>query len=130
MGFSIPLATHSSLRKSRKYADLFFRILARSLKMFAIGLMLNSRYGVELSSLRIMGVLQRISICYFVVSSLELCFFKRIHRTYFSAADFFVLSLVGVWTWIVFFLSIQGCPKGSIHDYNFSKEDSNNTRFN
>ena len=66
MGFSIPIVTNSSLKKSKQSeADLFFKIISRSLKMFVIGLMLNSRYGVELSHLRLLGVLQRISICYF-----------------------------------------------------------------
>lgn len=118
MGFNIPIGINSSLIKSKKSgADLYLKIISRSLKMFAIGLMLNSRYGVELSHLRILGVLQRISICYFVVSSLELFMFKRIYSNrysaiFFSAADFIFIIILIVWLWFVFFLDVPGCPTG------------------
>ena len=118
MGFSIPIVTNSSLKKSKQSeADLFFKIISRSLKMFVIGLMLNSRYGVELSHLRLLGVLQRISICYFLVSCLEFFMFKRIYSNrysalFFSPADFFFIAILVAWIWFVFFLNVPGCPIG------------------
>lgn len=79
MGFSIPLSTHSLLNKPNANRwSIFSRILLRSIKMFLIGLILNSRFGVELVNLRIFGVLQRIAMCYFIVATIELIFYTKI----------------------------------------------------
>jgi heparan-alpha-glucosaminide N-acetyltransferase len=113
MGFSIPLLVHKSSNNNSK---VFTKILTRSLKMFLIGVMLNSRYGTELSQLRILGVLQRISICYFVVSSLELFSFKKIYNNnsiqLFSVCDVFIIAIAVFWSLIVFFLPVPNCPTG------------------
>lgn len=115
MGFSVPIATNS-LKKANTQFSLFIKIAARSLKMFVIGVMLNSRHGVQLSDLRIFGVLQRISICYFIVTCLELLMFKRIYKnnstSRFSLADLCILAIVFIWYLIVFYLEIPGCPSG------------------
>jgi heparan-alpha-glucosaminide N-acetyltransferase len=79
MGFSIPLSTNSLLKRDdTKRIKIFLKILLRTVKMFAIGLMLNSRFGVELGKLRIFGVLQRISLCYLFVATMELLFYRKI----------------------------------------------------
>ena len=43
-------------------------ILIRSLKLFCLGLMVNSIHESHLSRLRVPGVLQRLAICYLVIS--------------------------------------------------------------
>jgi heparan-alpha-glucosaminide N-acetyltransferase len=79
MGFSIPLSTNSLLKRDdTKRLKIFQKIFVRTLKMFAIGIMLNSRFGVELSKLRIFGVLQRIALCYFFVATMELLLYRKI----------------------------------------------------
>jgi len=49
-----------------------FRILRRTVILFALGLFLNSYPMFQLSNLRIPGVLQRIAICYFFTSLIVL----------------------------------------------------------
>jgi heparan-alpha-glucosaminide N-acetyltransferase len=79
MGFSIPLSMNSMLNKPNvKRLEILKKVLIRFIKMFAIGIMLNTRYGVRLNDLRIFGVLQRIALCYLVVSILELIFYRPI----------------------------------------------------
>lgn len=47
---------------------LFLKVVRRTLILFALGLFLNGFPNFDFSSIRIMGVLQRISICYFFAS--------------------------------------------------------------
>jgi predicted acyltransferase len=47
---------------------LFWRILRRSALLFAVGVFLNGYPRFDLSTLRVMNVLQRIAICYFLAS--------------------------------------------------------------
>ena len=47
---------------------LFWKVVRRSLILFALGLFLNGFPTFDLSTIRIMGVLQRIAICYFFAS--------------------------------------------------------------
>lgn len=115
MGFTVPIVISSSLSKET-LRQVFSKILSRSLKLFAIGVMLNSRHGVQLSNLRIFGVLQRISICYLVTASLELFMFKKIYKnntvSKISLADLVIILIALVWNAIVFYLDVPGCPKG------------------
>ncbi|CAF0779458.1 unnamed protein product [Brachionus calyciflorus] len=127
MGFSIPLSTNSLLKKyPTKRLKIFKKILIRTLKMFFIGIMLNSRFGVMLENLRIFGVLQRIAICYFVVATLELFLYKDIKiddskkgwklflsDVIWSKFHFIFVILIAI-TWILlsYLITVPGCPKG------------------
>ena len=127
MGFSIPLATHSLLSKPNASRwSIFYRITIRSIKMFLIGIVYGSRYGVKLDELRIFGVLQRIACCYFLVATLELILYHKIDldstkknlRYYlydliWSWLHMVVVGLVVfVWFMLTYFVQIEGCPKG------------------
>lgn len=46
-------------------------LLQRSVKLFLIGLCLNTSKGPHLEDIRIMGVLQRFGIAYFVVATIH-----------------------------------------------------------
>jgi heparan-alpha-glucosaminide N-acetyltransferase len=132
MGFSVPLSTNTLLgRADAKKSALFVKVAARSLKMFCIGLMLNSKNGVELANLRYFGVFQRIALCYFFVATLEIVLHRNIDRTraltflsdlVWSKFHFLVVfSLAAVWHWLVFNMAVPGCPvgylgPGGLHD--------------
>ncbi|MBE1301988.1 MAG: DUF1624 domain-containing protein [Alteromonadaceae bacterium] len=59
-------------------SESLFKVLKRSLILFTIGVLLNAfPFTSEFESLRLMGVLQRIAICYFVVCIFALMFSKR-----------------------------------------------------
>jgi len=49
-----------------------FRVLRRTIVLFALGLFLNSFPTFQMSNIRIPGVLQRIAICYFFASLIVL----------------------------------------------------------
>ena len=127
MGFSIPLSVHSILKKPKSSKiKLLFKIFIRTLKMFGIGLILNTSWGIEIENLRIFGVLQRIAICYIFMASLETIFYKTVvppkskNKLLFYLSDFIwsskqtivVLLVNTAWFLITFLLEVPGCPKG------------------
>ena len=127
MGVSVPISMNSMLRKpDSKRFRIFSRILYRSFKLFLIGFILVSKFDFKISDARIFGVLQRISICYFFVATLELIFWKPIDsikernnwrdhfKDLFYAIPHFVFIhlLVFVWFMIVYLLPVPGCPTG------------------
>ena len=62
--------------------------------MFAIGILLNTRYGVRLTELRIFGVLQRISLCYLFVAGVELALYKPIEIDKFKRSKYYFADLI------------------------------------
>ncbi|EAS02013.2 heparan-alpha-glucosaminide N-acetyltransferase, putative (macronuclear) [Tetrahymena thermophila SB210] len=64
-GMAITLAIKHNGNKKQQ----FFRILERFVKLFVIGVALNAACANYKQQFRIMGVLQRIAICYFVTST-------------------------------------------------------------
>ena len=132
MGVGIALSTNALLKKPNPNKwDIFKKIFVRSVKMFIIGIMLNSRFGVKLVDLRIMGVMQRIGICYFVTASIELVFFREFKE---SAADdeerrkswkyylndiiapwrqwLAMSALLLIWFLVVFLVDVPDCGRG------------------
>jgi len=95
MGFSIPLSTNSMLSKPNpNRLEILKKILIRFIKMFAIGIMLNTRYGVKLSELRIFGVLQRIALCYLIVATVELVFYRPIKIENLKGIKYYMADLI------------------------------------
>src|ERR1041385_2285551 len=62
VGATIPFAFAN--RAARGDGRLHRRILRRALLLFALGLLLNGFPYYNLSTIRIMGILQRIALCY------------------------------------------------------------------
>ncbi|XP_053559177.1 heparan-alpha-glucosaminide N-acetyltransferase [Bombina bombina] len=130
MGTSISLSLNSMLRKGNSRLKLFWKVLWRSIQLFLIGLfVINQNYcngPLSWSDIRIMGVLQRLSITYLVVSVLELLFAKPIpetlpqNRTCFLLQDvvlfwpqwLLVFVLEACWLCLTFLLPVPGCPLG------------------
>jgi len=67
-GVAIPYSFADRLRRDPGRGSLFWHILRRSALLFVIGLFLNGFPKFDLSAWRIMGILQRIAICYFLAS--------------------------------------------------------------
>jgi predicted acyltransferase len=65
MAFSFAKYTSGELRPTK---DVYLKILRRSLILFALGLMLNGFWQYDLANIRLMGVLQRIAIAYFITA--------------------------------------------------------------
>jgi predicted acyltransferase len=68
MGVAIPYSLANRLGRGESRKKIFWQILRRSLLLFVVGLFLNGYPHFDFSSLRIMGILQRIAICYFLAS--------------------------------------------------------------
>ncbi|KAM9329534.1 heparan-alpha-glucosaminide N-acetyltransferase [Gastrophryne carolinensis] len=130
MGTSIHLSLNSMLRKGITRWKLFWKILWRSIQLFLIGLfVVNPNYcrgPLSWSEIRIMGVLQRLSLTYLVVSVLELLSLKPgfetppQNRTCFLLQDMvmfwpqwlLVFALEAVWLCLTLVLPVPGCPTG------------------
>ncbi|XP_053319352.1 heparan-alpha-glucosaminide N-acetyltransferase isoform X2 [Spea bombifrons] len=130
MGASIYLSLNSMLRKGTTRWKLFWKVLWRSIQLFLIGLFIINenycRYPLSWNELRIMGVLQRLSLTYLMVSALELLFAKptldvpprsRICFLFQDLISFWpqwglILFLEAVWLCLTLLLPVPGCPVG------------------
>ena len=68
VGVAIVFAFSRRLEQNVPQIELYKKIIRRTLILFALGLFLNGFPFFNLSTLRIMGVLQRIAVCYFFAS--------------------------------------------------------------
>lgn len=74
VGAAIPLAFGRRIesggrqRDGRRRGDLYWKVVKRTLIIFALGLFLAGFPYFQLSTIRIPGVLQRIAVCYFAAS--------------------------------------------------------------
>jgi predicted acyltransferase len=87
VGVSIVFALSSSLEKSEDRKILIKKIVIRSLKLFGLGIFIAAfpffvfepEFALkDFSKLRIMGVLQRISLCYLIASLLFIYFKPKV----------------------------------------------------
>ncbi|KAG9480443.1 hypothetical protein GDO78_012091 [Eleutherodactylus coqui] len=122
MGTSIHLSLNSMLRKGNSKWKLFWKVLWRSIQLFLIGLfVINENYcrgPLSWSDLRIMGVLQRLSLTYLLVSVVELLFAKPIPDPMpqdvlpYWPQWLIILVLEAGWLCLTFLLPVPGCPMG------------------
>jgi len=68
VGVSITLAFSSRKENHISTAELYWKIIRRTLVLFALGLFLSGFPFYDLTSIRLPGVLQRIAVCYFFAS--------------------------------------------------------------
>jgi len=68
VGAAIPYSLGNRISRGDKKRRILLRIVYRSVILFALGLFLTGFPSFDLPTLRIMGVLQRISLCYFFAS--------------------------------------------------------------
>ncbi|KAK4325054.1 hypothetical protein Pmani_004364 [Petrolisthes manimaculis] len=126
MGVCIPMGLRSALRKNIPKTTIFFRIFKRSIKLFLLGIILNSLGGwIWLDRYRVPGVLQRFAICYLVTATVALAFTPKEPPQYQSDVGIamsdvlqllpqwiFHLLLLATHTLITFLLPVPGCPTG------------------
>jgi predicted acyltransferase len=77
VGVSMTLSFASRIARGITRRALVIHVMRRSALIFVIGLFLNGFPDFDLSSIRIMGVLQRIAICYLVAGLLYVATFLR-----------------------------------------------------
>jgi predicted acyltransferase len=72
VGTSIPYAFISKLDQGTGRTKLLVHVVRRTIILFALGLFINGFPTFNPSTFRIMGVLQRIALCYFFASLIYL----------------------------------------------------------
>jgi predicted acyltransferase len=77
VGVSMTLSFASRIARGLTRRSLMIHVVRRSALIFIIGLFLNGFPEFDLGSIRIMGVLQRIAVCYLVAGLLYLMTFQR-----------------------------------------------------
>eukprot|EP01132_Coremiostelium_polycephalum_P009108 gene9108-11160_t len=103
-GFSISLALKNSKNDVKTWAN----IIRRTLLLFFIQCFLNlMARKFDFQTFRIMGVLQRISLCYFASCVSFLCLPVFLQRFFLAACTTIYLSLM-------YALPVPGCGKGNL----------------
>ena len=104
-GISIVLSLPRLVEREGK-AKAHWRVVRRSLLLFVLGLIASGNIGRPWWDVRLLGVLQRIAICYFFTSVLFLNFNLR------GMIAAFIVLLVGYWA-IMTFVPVPGIGAGS-----------------
>ena len=91
VGLSARLSTASRLARGASRSELILQAAHRSATLFLLGLAVNSFPFFHLDTLRIFGVLQRIALCYFLVTCLIVFLRPR------TLSVLTILLLTGYW---------------------------------
>jgi predicted acyltransferase len=127
VGVSLTLSFASRIARGLARRALVIHVFRRSALIFAIGLFLNGFPGFDLGSIRIMGVLQRIALCYLVAGLLYLATFQRepaaaraprVRANLGVTAAVAIALLVGYWA-LMTFVPVPGYGAGHL-----GKEDN------
>ncbi|RNA25661.1 heparan-alpha-glucosaminide N-acetyltransferase [Brachionus plicatilis] len=128
MGVSIPLSFKSIVRQNNfRLSIVIIKIVRRAMLLFFFGLVTSNSSDLKLSELRIMGVLQRFSISYFIMALVELLNIKlnnyeynfllnnqkKFVEIFYYWIQWLVSSfLLFIWILITFLLPLDNCQSG------------------
>ncbi|WP_058481941.1 acyltransferase family protein [Legionella waltersii] len=91
VGLTTVISLHKHKSNERKN-ELYLGILKRTIMLFALGVFLNIfPYPINLETIRIYGILQRIAVCYFVGALLYLNTSQKVQLA------LFISILIGYW---------------------------------
>jgi predicted acyltransferase len=122
VGVSMTLSFASRIGRGVTRGALVIHVVRRSALIFAIGLFLNGFPDFDFSSIRIMGVLQRIALCYLVTGLLYLMTFQRepadgpparVRANIRVTAAVAITLLVGYWA-VMTFVPVPGYGAGHL----------------
>ena len=122
VGVSLTLSFASRIARGLTRGTLAIHVLRRSALIFAIGLFLNGFPEFDFSSIRIMGVLQRIAICYLIAGLLYLATVQtesatekpaRVRANLRVMAGVAIALLVGYWA-LMSFVPVPGYGAGRL----------------
>jgi len=112
VGVVLPFSLASHRQKGQSTLQIYWRILRRTVLLFALGLVYNNLLQFDFPELRIAGVLQRIAICYGIAALIVM------HVGWRGQAVSAAVILLGYWALLAF----VPAPGGVAGDY--SKEGS------
>jgi predicted acyltransferase len=122
VGVSMTLSFASRIAQGLSRGALAIHVVRRSALIFTIGLFLNGFPVFDFSTIRIMGVLQRIALCYLVAGLLYLATFQkeppgdgsgRVHANLRVTAAVAIALLVGYWA-LMTFVPVPGFGPGHL----------------
>lgn len=122
VGVSMTLSFASRIARGLTRRALVIHVVRRSELIFAIGLFLNGFPDFDFSSIRIMGVLQRIALCYLVAGLLYLFTFQmqsareqpaRVRANIRVTAAVAIALLIGYWA-LMTFVPVPGYGAGHL----------------
>lgn len=122
VGVSMTLSFASRVSRGISRRALAMHIVRRSALIFAIGLFLNGFPSFDFDSIRIMGVLQRIAVCYFVGGILYLILsvrkenadsLQKVKSNASAIAGIILFLLVGYWA-LMTFVPVPGYGAGHL----------------
>ncbi len=117
VGIAITLALGKRVEQGEINRDIYTKIFRRALIIFALGLFLavfpfyNFTKGewLDISNVRIMGVLQRIAVCYFVASLIFI-------RTNWKQQAIIATALLLVYWALMTLINVPGCEITTFND--------------
>ncbi len=117
VGIAITLALGKRVESGGINLDIYTKIFRRALIIFALGLFLtvfpfyNFTTGewLDISTVRIMGVLQRIAICYLVASLIFI-------RTNWRQQAFIAVTLLLIYWALMTLINVPGCETTTFND--------------
>ncbi|CAF0889821.1 unnamed protein product [Rotaria sordida] len=142
LGTSLVFSLKNSIDKGVSKRTLLKKVAIRTIKLFAIGFILNTRFKVDLTVVRILGVLPRFAIVYGVVATIEvLCSQskqylsstnnltstttttvklgtkKRLTTLFCDIINFPLqwlinIALITIWMLIIYLVPFEDCPAG------------------
>ncbi len=127
VGVSMTLSFASRVSRGVARRALAVHVVRRSALIFAIGLFLNGFPSFDFASIRIMGVLQRIAVCYLAAGLLYLLLSRgkgssdanaRARSNFAAIAGITLILLVGYWA-LLKFVPVPGYGAGHL-----GKEDN------
>ncbi|CAF0783447.1 unnamed protein product [Adineta steineri] len=134
MGVSVVLSQRSLLKKKVSKVDIFLKICRRTVILFFLGLILQSGFAKP-KSIRILGVLQRLGLCYFFTAILVLISDRLEDESQWPAGNdvgqpigielkntifkfwpqwISILVIICTWIFITFIPKLDNCPRGYV----------------
>lgn len=107
-GLVAPYAINKRMSKGDSAFKILGYICSRSIGLFLTGLFLNGFPMYDLSSIRIMGVLQRISIAYFVASCVTLASMYLIKNKEFPSLRYVLNFAIALGILLFYYLLLKG----------------------
>ena len=109
VGIAIPLALGKRVELGGITKDVYLKILRRSALIFLLGLFLAAFPFFDFSTLRIPGVLQRIAVCYLVVSLVFI-------HTNWKQQTVIAVALLFIYWALMTLIPVPGCEVTTIDD--------------
>ncbi|ELT95966.1 hypothetical protein CAPTEDRAFT_92095 [Capitella teleta] len=131
MGTSLGLGISSLVKKEVDPVEGLWGIIWRSVKLFAVGIMYNTKSSNDLENIRMTGVLQRLAMVYFITAivhyageSLQCCMrsrgtVSRWRHILSDLAPYFgewitMLVIIGIYCYFTYWFAVPGCEAGYV----------------